>query len=61
MTGSVDQMIKLFDLRAGEGRNLQRVRQMKVPEPILCGEVLPAGDIVVVGGGKGNIFAYDLQ
>ena len=55
-------MLKVFDLRAGEGRNLQRVRQMKVPEPILCGEILHGGsDIAIVGGGQGNIFAYDLQ
>ena len=61
VTGSADHMIKLFDMRAGEGKNLSRVRQIKVQEPVLCGDIIPGGDLLVVGGGKGNLYTYDIQ
>ena len=40
VTGSADKILKSFDLRKGEGKNLSRVKQMKARESILCGEIV---------------------
>ena len=48
-------------MRAGEGRNLHRVKQKKLPESVMCGDILPGGDFVAVGGAKGNVYLCDLK
>jgi hypothetical protein len=54
-------MLKTFDLRKGEGKNLSRVKMMKTPESILCGELVEEEKLAMVGCTDGNIFAFDLD
>ena len=60
VTGSADKLLKCFDLRAGEGKNLQRVRQIRAPASILCGTVA-GNSLAFAGCGDGNVYGFNLM
>ena len=61
VTASADKTVKCFDLRAGEGKNLARVKALQVSGEIKCGELLDRGNLCMVGCSEGNITAFDLS
>ena len=61
VTGSADKTVKCFDMRSGEGKNLNRVKLLKTPDSVLCGQLLDGGNLAMVGCSDGNLVAFDLS
>ena len=61
VTGSADKTVKCFDIRTGEGKNLNRVKLLKTTDSVMCGQLLDEGNLCVVGCSDGNIISYDLS
>ena len=53
-------MVKKFDMRAGEGKNLHRVKQFKAASPINCGLQVNDTELFIAGCADGNIVAFNL-
>ena len=61
VTASADKTMKCFDMRSGEGKNLQRVKLCNTPDGVLCGELVDNGRLAMLGCADGNVIAYDLE
>ena len=61
VTASADKTVKCFDLRAGEGKNLSRVKALQVEGSINCGQLIDRGNLCMLGYSEGNITAFDLS
>ena len=55
ITGSADKTVKCFDMRSGEGKNLNRVKLLKTTESVMCGQLLDEGNLCVVACSDGNV------
>ena len=55
ITGSADKTVKCFDIRSGEGKNLNRVKLLKTTDSLMCAQLIDDGNLCVVGCADGNI------
>ena len=60
VTGSADRELKVFDLRAGSGKQLSSVTSTQSTDAIFCGELADGGNLCLAGCGDGNIVAFDM-